>query len=351
MANNNLPTNSSQLIGLGQKMYSGTVQFGAGIPITMITAAQLQTDLDTFIDHEAEFNAARSARLAASLTFQDTMEPVYAWLMGVSNTLATRFGSRWSTQWAQAGFINHSTGIPTKIEQRLGLVLSLVKFFTANPSYEVPAMQQTAAEGTALRTAALAAQTALGDAEVALSSIGEAWTKAHEALLSEMRALIKNLEGKLAKDDPRWLAFGLNMPATKSTPGQPVHVTVQTDEAGAIVVQCEAVPLATRYRWRMLLVGVETDYKLAASTSAPVGVIAGVLPGQSVEIVVQAVNGSKQGVASAPVVYTVPAAKAVAAPTKRAKAEEAVAEGEYSNGHGNGNGHGSLRHARVGERG
>jgi hypothetical protein len=48
----------------------------------MITAAQLQADLEAFIAQEAEFNAARSARLAASLAFQGTMEPVYAWLLG-----------------------------------------------------------------------------------------------------------------------------------------------------------------------------------------------------------------------------------------------------------------------------
>ncbi len=341
MANNHLPTNSAQLIGLGQKMYSGTVQFGAAIPITMITAAQLQTDLEAFITQEAEFNAARSARLAASLTFQETMAPVYEWLLGVSNTLATRFGTRWSTEWAQAGFINRSTGIPTRIEERLGLVLSLMKFFTANPGYEVPALKQTAAEGTALRTAALAAQTALADAEVALSASGEAWTTAHETLVAEMRALIKNLEGRLAKDDPRWLAFGLQMPATSGTPGQPVNLSAQGDESGAIVVQCDAVPLATRYRWRMLLVGVESEFKLAVSTTAPLGVIAGVLPGQTVEIVVQAVNGNKQGVASAPVIFTVPAAATV----KRAKAEEAVVAGEHSNGHENGNG--SQQHSRV----
>lgn len=35
-----------------------------------------------------------------------------------------------------------------------------------------------------------------------------------------MRTLIKNLQGKLAKDDPRWLVFGLQMPAANATPGQ-----------------------------------------------------------------------------------------------------------------------------------
>ena len=144
------------------------------------------------------------------------------------------------------------------------------------------------------------------------------------------------------------LAFGLNMPATRATPGQPVNLSAQGDEVGAIVVQCEAVPLATRYRWRMLLVGVETEYKLAVSTTEPVGVIAGVLPGQTVEIVVQAVNGNKQGVESAPVVFTVPVAAKAATSAKRAVAVEAPSASASGPENGNGNGNGHPRVARVG---
>ena len=70
-----------------------------------------------------------------------------------------------------------------------------------------------------------------------------------------MRALTKNLEGMLAKNDPRWLAFGLNMPGTSVTPGRPVNVTAQLDETGAIVAQCAATALATRYRWRTRIAG------------------------------------------------------------------------------------------------
>ena len=159
-----------------------------------------------------------------------------------------------------------------------------------------------------------------------------------------MRALIKNLEGKLAKDDPRWLAFGLNMPATSSTPGKPVSLAAHTDDTGAIVVQCDAVALATRYRWRMLLVGVQTEYQLAASTTEPLAAIADVAAGQTVQIIVQAVNGGRQGVASEPIVFTLPPARS-AGFANRTATEEVPASGEKSNGAGNGNGH--SRHARA----
>ena len=334
MATNSLPTNSAQLIGLGQKMHTGIVQLGTAVPITMLTAAQMQSALDAFVTGDTDFNAARSARLAASEAFQAAGGKVYDWLLAVSNLLATLYGTRWSTAWAQAGFINRSTGIPTRIEERLGLALALVEFFTANPGYEVASMKLTAVEGTALRTAALTAQQAALAAKVALDGSGQAWTGAYEALTALMRTLICNLQGKLAKDDPRWLVFGLQIPATNATPGQPANVTVQADAAGNLVLQCDPMPLATRYRWRMRLVGAQTDYVLAARSVAPLATISGVLPGQTAEIIVQAVNGNLQSVASGPVVFTLPAV--AAAEPKKVVALEAPATNGYTNGNGNG---------------
>ena len=253
----------------------------------------------------------------------------------MSNTLASRFGTRWSTAWAQAGFVNHSTGVPAKVEERLGLLSALVKFFKKNPGFEVPSMEQTAAFGTVLQTVALGKQEGVTAAEVATKTIGDDWTKAHEMLTGAMRALIKNLEGKLSKNDPRWLEFGLNLPGASATPGRPVNVTVHLDETGALVPQCEALALAGRYRWRMRIVGVQEKYKLVASTPEPMASIGGVAAGQTVEIIVQ-------GVASEPVTFTVPVVTA-AGYRNLAKTEEAPAAGESA--HGNGNG--QARQARV----
>jgi hypothetical protein len=127
------------------------------------------------------------------------------------------------------------------------------------------------------------------------------------------------------------------MPSSITTPGKPVNVTVTMDANGNIVVQNDAVPLATRYRYRMLLVGIQIEYQLAARSTEPVGIIPGVMPGQTVQIVVQAVNGNLQGVASDPVVFTVPLAVAKA-PEATAMpgldAQEALSADGARNGHG-----------------
>ena len=132
-----------------------------------------------------------------------------------------------------------------------------------------------------------------------------------------------------------WTSFGLQAPGSITTPGQPVNLAAHRDATGAIVVQCDAVPLATRYRFRTLLVGLQPDYVLAASSKEPLATIPAILPGQSVQIIVQAVNVSLQGVASDPIQFTVliPAAKAV-----EAKPALVIETAELSNGNGHANG-------------
>ena len=246
--------------------------------------------------------------------------------------------------------------MPAGIDGRIVLGTRLVAFFTANPGVEVASMNVTAAHGTTLGSAVQTAKQALAAAEVALTDANEARDAAWTTMTTVMRMLSGILKGLLSRTDARWLAFGLNIPASNTTPGEPGNLTAHGDGLGTIVVQCDAVPLATRYRWRTRIVGGQGDYALAASTVDPMAPLSGFPPGVTVEIIVQAVNVQQQGVASEPIAFTVPpsvprveqpAATAVAAAP--VGAVEAVAAGvaktggngeAHGNGNGGGNGHG-----------
>jgi len=321
-----LPTNDGQLILLGNNMVHGLTLDGSALGITQINAAQLQTLLTAFINADSAFNAGRTARQNASYAFQDASAALADWLGTAKNVLAGTFGVRWNAQWAQAGFINNSTAVPAKFPDQFALGQRLTNFFTNNPGYEVPAMQVTAAQGAALLSAVTSAQQTLAAAVKAMAGLDASWTSAYTDLTNPMWLLIRILQVLLDDDDPRWLDFGLQMPITPSTPGQPVNVSAHLDQTGAIIVQCDPVALATRYRFRMMRLGIDTDYSLAASSPAPIGSISGVLPGQTAQIIVQAVNGSLQGVASDPIIFTVPlpvenVADVAAVPVKAAVAE------------------------------
>ncbi len=338
MASNSLPQNPGLLIQLGGKMENGITSVGASVPVTMVTAQQMHDDTVAFQTVDNNFNAGRSTEQQASRAYQATIAPLYNWVLSVSNVLASRFGTRWNTQWAHAGFINHTTAIPQNTAARITLASRVVDYFKKHPSAEVPSMGLTAAAGAALVTATQSTQTALATADAAQAKVGDAWTAAYEQLISTMTALLKNLEGKLSKEDSRWLAFGLQIPANITTPSQPTNVTAHMDGNGALVVQCDPVATAWRYRFRMMILGVQTDYALVASSTEPIASITGKAdPGQTVQIIVQAVSGNLQGKASDPIVFTVPfAAKAAMAeatgPTEHALAPSA-SDNRHTNGH------------------
>ena len=94
------------------------------------------------------------------------------------------------------------------------------------------------------------------------------------------------------------------------------------------------------------MVGVEADYRLVASGPVPLLTVPGVLAGQTAELVMQAVNRSLQGVASEPILFTVPPMRVrseSAAPTPGA--EEAPVVKGFTNLSENGNGHGARARA------
>ena len=184
-------------------------------------------------------------------------------------------------------------------------------------------------------------------AALALTTIGDTWDGAFKVLKNDLWSLIKILQATLDGKDPRWLAFGLQMPDTITTPGRPVQVTAHTDETGAIIVQCDPAARAKRYRWRTLLVGLQNNYVLSASGKEPMAALPGFAPGQTVQIIVQAVNGSLQGVASEPIQFTMPIlrAKAEKAEPVTASAEAPAVKG-FTNRSGNGNGNGHAAKSR-----
>ncbi len=326
---------TAQLDELGNDMEAGLTKWASALKLTQVTPAEIATQLAAFLAVDASYNAERTKRQGLSDAVQAAQADLAAWLLVVKNALCSSFGNQWNSQWIAVGFISPSLEIPGTIGKQASLGMAMTAFLTSNPSYEVPKTKVTAAQGTALQTALSTAKQALKDEQSAFDTLTTQWNTAYDTLIGTMRSLIGILLSTMAADDPRWPDFGLTSPATPSTPGKPVNVTATTDGTGAIIVQCHAVPLAKRYRWRTLLVGLQTDYILAASTTQPMASLSGYVPGKPVQIIVQAVNGNLQGVPSDPIVFTLPLEKV--AEVKVVAAEPAP----ISNGNGsaNGNGH------------
>ena len=350
MAANAIPINSAQFIGLGSKMHNGLVLYAADLGIKQITADDFQTDLAAFIDADNQYNLARSATQSVSDAHQTQLDGLSGFLQKTRNVLAAAFGPRWSTIWAQAGFIDNSTQVPGRNQERIGLALSLAGFFGAHPNYEVASMGVTKQQAEFWRGNVLTAQQAYAAAQVTQKQKNDARDTAYETLASDMRTVIKTLSELLDPMDPRWLQFGLNMPGANVTPSQPINVAaVWHPPTSEIIVTCDAVALATRYRARTLRVGIESDYTLAGSGPLPQLAPTGYLPGQRVEITMQAVNGAAQSVPSVPVQIVVPVPPLKTQNEAVAPVTEAIvvpAETSLLNGSDVRNGHAELATTR-----
>ncbi len=351
-----IPRTIADLVVLGGEMEQGLVTYGTTLDLKQVDAPQMKAATDALVLADRNFNAARSAQETAYANFHAADSALTGWLGKVTGALSAFFGKRWNRQWAQVGFTTPSIAIPATINDRLALALRMIDCLTSTPGYEAPTLGVTAAAGAALRNAAVSRHALAAAADTALEEKGVARGSAVEALTSLMRLLVGVLGQLLKADDPRWLAFGLEMPANRTTPGQPAGLEVAARAAtGATAVEgsanthqvllsCEATPFASRYRFRMRIIGVQSEYKLVASTKEPLAQVE--VPNEAaVEFIVQAVNGSRQGVASAPVVYAATANKALA--PAGAPANMAAASLTMPGSHGNGQANGSRLPALV----
>jgi hypothetical protein len=341
MSTNNINENNSKaIIDQGLKMEYGFTKVGAGIPMTMITGTKFSTDFTAFKNAEENFGIMRKDLDVAYGLFAVAEQGVTEFLAATRAVLVGHWGPRWSPMWPQAGWVTPSTEVPRKIGDRIVLAGAVISFLTKNHSYEVESVGVTAANGQALLDVALAARNDVADREQAVKDAAAMRDPLRKTLVADMRLVIKNL-GLIAKDDPRWNTFGLNMPAARTTPGKPTGLTATYNPVtGGFDLSCDDLPLAERFRWRGREAGM--PYQLMARSTSPYAKTKRVAPGTTLEFIVQGVNGGSQGVASDSIFATVPLAET---PVAKTQAEPVVS----FNGNGNGAEHtnGSRKAARV----
>lgn len=301
-------------------MVGGLTALGQTLGITQLTAATLQAQIGAFTAAQTTFNTARDARQTACTDFHANIDE---WVTKARAVLVPYLGGFWSAAWAAAGFVDRTTRVPKSVGDQLNLLGLLSAYFTANPDYEDPAIGITGTAGAALQTNSGAADTAFNAAKTAATTKRDARDAAQVDLTDAMRMLIRILDGLLAADDPRWTTFGLNIPDADTTPAAPLNLTANIADGPVLLAACDGVPLATRYRWRIKVPNAVAEFRLAASTKSPLAQIDKVLPGQTVELIVQAANQSAQSLPSESVTITLPAL-AAAVPAAKAAAHGVV---------------------------
>ena len=179
---------------------------------------------------------------------------------------------------------------------------SLAAYFSANPAREVAPLQVTAARAGELIASLDGTRTAVTGGRQAVASKREARDAAFTDLRVRLRGLADEVKQLIGRDDARWRAFGLKVPAEPAVPPQPEDLEVINDTPLQLLVRCEPVPYADRYRWWKKPVTSSGEPEAVGSSGLPMFVIDGLAGGTHWDIYVSAVNSSgTEGPLSQPV--------------------------------------------------
>ena len=291
MASNPTPKTSDVLRALADRMADGCHTYEAAIGILQNTETTIRAAIAGLSGAETDLGVKKNVVSTAYDALQVADAAAVTVLTNCKLCLAAKLGQRWSAAWEPTGFPNQSTAIPNTQDKRFTLLDSLKNYFTLVPANENPGMGATAALCAAAWTTLSDARQAVADAETAQTTAFNARAASTEALRKRVRGLIQELETLIADDDPRWEAFGLNIPANPSAPEPVAAITTAAALGGGRVeLRWTYATRATRYRVESFIVGVDTQWQPRANARDLEIILKDLTPGQTLKLRVVAAN-------------------------------------------------------------
>lgn len=268
MAANPTPTSDPVLMARCQDMLAGCLALEAELGVKQNTAAKLAADIQAVRDTQVQVGKAKTERSKRREEFRLRDREAEVALGRCRLRLAALFGTGFNVQWEAAGFPDRSTMVPEVFAKRLSLLDQLHLYFSQHPEHESQDMQATAAIVLATRETLSGARAAVTHAEVTLRQAVVARDKALVQLRRRMRGLIRELNVVMEPDDARWKVFGLNVPASGSSPEPVTEVKAEALGHGKVLLTWPAAPHATRYRVQMREMG-HVEFTFIATVREP----------------------------------------------------------------------------------
>jgi hypothetical protein len=303
---NNLPGAIDKLFTLAEGMANGCNTYQNPIGLMHTTENTLRAALLPAQTGEISYQAGRAAK-ANAVSAQDVQDANAAtFITKARDLLKTYLGNNWSELWEQTGFPNQSLAVPGTLAERMQLLRSLEIYFTAHAAQENAPLGVTAIAAKDLYAAFSTARSAVNNCLTDVRQKRTARDTAVEALRKKMRDLVNELNQLLDENDGRWQAFGLNIPGGTQVAEVPQTLVLSGAGSGHLFANWANSARADRYRVYKQVVGVDTDFVLAATVTESEANLNTFAPGSHVKVRVTAVNDSGESQPSAVVEQTVP---------------------------------------------
>jgi hypothetical protein len=306
MASNPIPDKLDSLLSLAEDMADGCEQHQGDIGIAQNTETVMRNTIAATRTAETAFGAAQVAKKNTNTALQVADSNGKAFIADARRRLSKFFGESYSTEWSAAGWPNGSTSTPPKQDERMNLLASIRDYLTATPAHASADMGVTAAIAEARFQAVSDARMA---AALASQDCGERKNLRDAAvanLRKRARGLIAELETLLADDDPRWHAFGLNLPGETGLPDVPENLVLVAGDPGTVFADWSDARLAERYRVFQQIIGTDPEFVAGQTVYDSDATLSGLPVGATLRLRVTAANSEGESLPSTEVEIVVP---------------------------------------------
>jgi hypothetical protein len=255
---------------------------------------------------KALWNAAKTNKTNKTAEYRTAQSNGRSLAMMCISTLKPVLGQQWGSAWNAAGFTEGSLAVPVNSMVKLQ---QLRAYYAANPAREVADVNGVACTAVACEAAAQAISTAESASNQSNVDAGTAQANFQNGLMAARKrasGLLAELGQLLDDSDPRWLAFGFELPGSPASPDVPENVVV-APAAGThtLVIHWDDARRADGYRVKVM--NAAGDTQLTEMLTQDSGVAIGNLPaGATVNIAVSARNATGESQPTAPVSAVVP---------------------------------------------
>ena len=318
---NEIPKPYDPLVQLLADAADGAHTHGVAIGLKQNTEATLRTDLEKLTGKpegpggvppavpglKALWNAAKANKSAKTADFRTAQSNGRALAMTCIGTLKPKLGQTWGSAWNAAGFTGGSIAVPANPGSKLQ---QLRAYYSANASSEVANVNGIACTAVACDAAAKAIGKAESDSNQSNTDAGIAQANFDEGLLAARQrasGLLAELGQVLEDNDPRWLAFGFEMPGSPAAPEVPANVVTAPGAAGTRTLYIHWDDARRADGYRVIVTNTADSAELANQLSQDAEATIVNLPaGATVSIAVSARNATGESQPSEAITTVVP---------------------------------------------
>jgi hypothetical protein len=316
-----VPEAYDPLVQLLEDAADGAAKYGAAIGLKQNTEGTIRTDLAALIGVPAGpggvppavpglkslWNAAKANKTAMTAGLRTAESNGRALAMTCIGALKPVLGTQWNSAWNAAGFTGGSLAVPAHPQP---LLLLLRAYYAANPAKEVANINGiacTAAACQAASDAIVAAQKASNQSNTDAGNAQSALQDGLDAGQARASGLQAELGQLLDDNDPRWLAFGFDLPGQTATPDVPQNLVVTPGAAGSqtLFVHCDDARRADGYRFTVTNAADNSELAEDLTQDAE-DTFSNLTSGAKVNVVVTARNATGESQPSASVAAVVP---------------------------------------------